>query len=55
MMTIEDFSSARLRPAGAGGTGYGLTGMKERAELAGGMLTAGPTGRGFLVRLWIPA
>ncbi len=35
--------------------GYGLTGMRERAELLGGTLSAGPTGRGFLVRLWVPA
>jgi signal transduction histidine kinase len=29
--------------------------MKERAELIGGTLTAGPTGNGFLVELWVPA
>jgi signal transduction histidine kinase len=27
--------------------------MKERAELLGGTLTAGPTGSGFLVELWV--
>jgi signal transduction histidine kinase len=36
-------------------SGYGLTGMRERAELLGGTLTAGPTGRGFLVLLKVPA
>jgi signal transduction histidine kinase len=43
--------------AGAGdpGGGYGLTGMRERAELLGGRLTAGPTGTGFRVELWVPA
>lgn len=43
--------------AGAGepGSGYGLTGMRERAELVGGRLTAGPTDDGFRVELWVPA
>jgi signal transduction histidine kinase len=36
-------------------SGYGLTGMRERAELIGGSLQAGPTGDGFEVELWIPA
>jgi hypothetical protein len=36
-------------------TGYGLTGMRERAELLGGTLTAGPTGGGFLVEFWVAA
>jgi signal transduction histidine kinase len=35
--------------------GYGLTGMRERAELLGGNLTAGPAGPGFQVRLQLPA
>jgi signal transduction histidine kinase len=35
--------------------GYGLTGMRERAELLGGTLTAGPAGAGFAVRLLLPA
>ena len=34
--------------------GYGLTGMRERAELLGGTLTAGPTGHGFRVELRVP-
>jgi signal transduction histidine kinase len=37
------------------GGGYGLTGMRERAELLGGRLEAGPAGKGFRVWLWIPA
>lgn len=40
--------------ADAGG-GYGLTGMRERAELLGGSLAAGPAGDGFRVRLTVPA
>jgi signal transduction histidine kinase len=39
----------------ASGGGYGLTGMRERAELLGGRLEAGPAGKGFRVWLWIPA
>lgn len=35
--------------------GYGLAGMRERAELLGGSLTAGPTDLGFAVRLRLPA
>jgi signal transduction histidine kinase len=54
-LTIEDFGTCHEHPAPAGGTGYGLTGMRERAELLGGALTAGPTDGGFLVELWVPA
>jgi signal transduction histidine kinase len=35
--------------------GYGLTGLRERAELLGGSLVAGPTDHGFQVRLHLPA
>ena len=34
---------------------YGLTGMRERAELLGGRLSAGRTDDGFRVELWLPA
>ncbi|NDZ77479.1 sensor histidine kinase [Streptomyces sp. SID10853] len=37
------------------GSGYGLVGMRERAELLGGTLEAGPHEEGFLVRLRVPA
>jgi signal transduction histidine kinase len=41
-------------PAGGGG-GHGLLGMRERARLYGGVLTAGPgEGGGFAVRLAVP-
>ncbi|MGV9311676.1 sensor histidine kinase [Streptomyces sp. NPDC003691] len=36
------------------GSGYGLLGMRERAELLGGTLEAGPEGAGFMVRLRVP-
>ncbi|THA74733.1 sensor histidine kinase [Streptomyces sp. A0642] len=47
--------------AGAGGalavsgSGYGLLGMRERAELLGGSLEAGPGEEGFVVSLRVPA
>ncbi len=37
-----------------GGGGYGLTGMRERAELLGGELLAEPTEDGFRVELRLP-
>ncbi|MFI1657386.1 sensor histidine kinase [Streptomyces sp. NPDC020472] len=40
---------------GASGSGYGLLGMRERAELLGGSLDAGHEGSGFTVRLRVPA
>lgn len=40
---------------GASGSGYGLVGMRERAELLGGALDAGPVEEGFVVRLRVPA
>jgi signal transduction histidine kinase len=59
-LTVEDFVAAEDKPApagalGASGGGYGLTGMRERAELLGGSLTAAPTGGGFRVVLRVPA
>jgi signal transduction histidine kinase len=59
-LTVEDSArspvrtgawTARTDPGG----GYGLTGMRERAGLLGGVLDAGPTEAGFRVRLVVPA
>ncbi|WMD04576.1 sensor histidine kinase [Streptomyces sp. FXY-T5] len=36
------------------GAGYGLLGMRERAELLGGSLEAGPGEKGFVVTLKVP-
>ena len=36
------------------GLGYGLTGMRERAELLDGRLAAAPTDDGFRVELYLP-
>ncbi|WP_327066974.1 histidine kinase [Kitasatospora sp. NBC_01250] len=44
-----------LSELAASGNGYGLLGMRERAELIGGSLQAGPEADGWLVRLRLPA
>ncbi|MEU6442887.1 histidine kinase [Streptomyces sp. NPDC047046] len=52
---VEDVGGADL--AGSG-SGYGVRGMRERAELLGGTLSAGPPEdgeEGFVVRLRVPA
>ena len=57
-LSIEDTRSEDAgRPAPPGLTfgGFGLAGMRERAELLGGQLTAGPTETGFQVWLQLPA
>jgi signal transduction histidine kinase len=54
-LAIEDFAGNGARPAAAVNGGYGLTGMRERAELLGGTLQAAPTASGFRVELWVPA
>ena len=51
-LQVVDVGAAR--PAVANG-GFGLVGMRERAEILGGELEAGPTADGYRVRLWIPA
>ncbi len=61
-LAIEDARAPDAAPHQSGGAasggltfgGYGLTGMRERAELLGGTLTAGPTDQGFHVLLWLP-
>jgi signal transduction histidine kinase len=53
VLAVEDHAAGPPPPAPIGG-GYGLTGMRERAELLGGSLRAEPTDSGFLVELWLP-
>jgi signal transduction histidine kinase len=53
-LTVED-RGRRANGAHEPGLGYGLTGMRERAELLGGRLAAAPTSDGFRVELYIPA
>jgi signal transduction histidine kinase len=58
-LTVEDFATHDgPLPAAvieSSGGGYGLTGMRERAELLGGTLSAAPTDCGFRVVLRVPA
>jgi len=54
----QDRGAPGGRPPGLApspGGKYGLTGMRERAELLGGTLDAAPTGTGFRVLLRVPA
>jgi signal transduction histidine kinase len=54
-LVVQDHGPGAPVTVGAAGAGYGLTGMRERAELLGGRLTAEPTADGFRVELWLPA
>jgi signal transduction histidine kinase len=55
-LMVQDFGPGAPVVVGPGspGGGYGLTGMRERAELLGGRLSAAPTDDGFRVELWLP-
>jgi signal transduction histidine kinase len=53
-LLVEDAAPAALATNGSVNGGYGLIGMRERAELVGGTLEAGPLPTGFRVRLWLP-
>ena len=55
-LTVENFAMNKEPPRVANnGPGYGLTGMRERAELLGGELTTAMTRGGFRVELRVPA
>jgi signal transduction histidine kinase len=58
LLRVEDFGGT-APPEPAPASGYGLTGMRERAELIGGTLTAGRPDEnadtGFRVELRVPA
>lgn len=47
-------TAGTAQTAGIDGTGTGLRGMRERAELLGGTLSAQPSGNGFTVRARLP-
>lgn len=53
VLCVRDYGTPGGPPSPAG-EGYGLSGMRERAELAHGSLRAGPTEDGFLVELELP-
>ena len=52
---VNPLPAAAARPLAATGAGYGLTGLRERAALSGGVLTAGPVGGEWQVCLRVPA
>jgi signal transduction histidine kinase len=54
VLTVEDRAAIGPPPPTPIGGGYGLTGMRERAELLGGTLRAEPTNSGFVVELRLP-
>jgi signal transduction histidine kinase len=55
-LTVENFAMNTEPPQAADDSpGYGLTGMRERAELLGGELTTAMTPGGFRVELRVPA
>ncbi|WP_405730461.1 histidine kinase [Streptomyces sp. NBC_00028] len=53
ILDVRDSGGSPGELAAAGG-GYGLLGMRERAELLGGSLDAGPEEEGFAVTLKVP-
>lgn len=55
-VTVNNDATPLSPAAGAAGPsgGYGLTGMRERLELAGGRLDAGPSPDGWMVHAEIP-
>ncbi|MEV0908096.1 histidine kinase [Streptomyces hokutonensis] len=53
-LDVRDSGGSPGELTGAGG-GYGLLGMRERAELLGGSLLAEPEEEGFVVTLKVPA
>lgn len=56
VVTDDGAGRALADPAlAAAGSGYGLSAMRERAELLGGTVVAGPSGGGFRVELELPA
>jgi signal transduction histidine kinase len=58
VLVVADHATAGTPPPAPmelTGNGYGLTGMRERAELLGGELSAEPTDDGFRVELRLPA
>ena len=57
VLVVDDHPNGTARapgPLAATGGGYGVQGMRERAQALGGTLTAGPHGNGWRVELHVP-
>lgn len=52
---VSDDGGGRTPVTLPSGGGHGITGMRERVEVLGGRLAAGPTGTGWRVRTVLPA
>jgi signal transduction histidine kinase len=52
---VSDDGGGWVPAAVPSGGGHGITGMRERVEVLGGHLEAGPTGAGWRVRTVLPA
>ncbi|MET9539824.1 histidine kinase [Streptomyces sp. NPDC006553] len=54
-VTIHDDGAGRTRPPASDPSGHGLIGMRERVDLLGGRLAAGPAARGWRLTAELPA
>ena len=57
VLVVDDHPNGTAQapsPLAATGGGYGVQGMRERAQALGGTLTAGPRGNGWRVELHVP-
>ncbi|MGN9809283.1 sensor histidine kinase [Micromonospora sp. BQ11] len=52
---VTDNGRGRVPAAAPAGGGHGITGMRERVDVLGGRLEAGPAGAGWRVRTVLPA
>jgi signal transduction histidine kinase len=54
-VAVSVIDDGRGVPSASGGGGFGLRGVRERVELVGGTVTAGPgEARGWVVHAWLP-
>lgn len=55
VVEVTDDGGSRLPRPAPPDSGYGLVGLRERVDLVGGRLTAGPVGDGWRLRAVLPA